>query len=561
MKQKPSPKLLRVTILSILFFSQSAMAGNVVTQWNDVALEAIRVTRLGPPIVARALAITDTCMFDAWTAYDANAQGTRLQALLRRPANEQTTSNKKKAISFAAYTCLSDLFPSEKASFDALMVSLGYVLTDHSVDSTTPSGVGNVAAAAVLAFRHHDGSNQLGDLNPGTYSDYTGYTPVNSPTSIIDPNHWQPLAVGSSIQSFITPHWGRVIPYALKSSAQFRSITPPPANYNTEPERYKIQAQQILEYSAHLSDEKKVIAEYWADGPKSELPPGHWALFAAFVSERDHHTVDQDVKMLFAMSNAIFDASIASWEAKRFYDYVRPITAINFLYAGKIIDSWQGKIDGVNWKPYQAASFVTPPFPEYYSGHSIFSAAGAETLKLFTKSDYFGNSVVIPAGSSKVEPTLVPAKDTVLYWATFTDAADEAGISRRYGGIHFIDGDLESRKIGRILAQQAWDKTLSYFNDPAQGNRYDASNGELTLEDVEINGQHFWKKLKDQGGLQFAVVDSHVLTNIISSTTAHYDPSSGLGTIPKLLSAGVFFDVTLQRQPNGFFSVKTVNPL
>lgn len=242
-------------------------------------------------------------------------------------------------------------------------------------------------------------------------------------------------------------------------------MTPPPADYNTEPERYEIQAQQVLEYSAHLTDEKKVIAEYWADGPHSELPPGHWALFAAYVSERDHHTVDQDVKMFFALSNAIFDASIASWDAKRYYDYVRPVTAINFLYAGKTIESWQGLIDGADWKPYQAASVVTPPFPEYYSGHSIFSAAGAETLKLFTQSDYFGFSTTVQAGSSAVEPGSVPANDTVLYWATFSDAADDAGISRRYGGIHFIDGDLISRKIGRLIGQQAWDKSVQYFND------------------------------------------------------------------------------------------------
>ncbi len=459
--------LLAASITALLSFSQSGLAatGTVVTQWNDATLDAIRHTHPGPPIVARALAIVDTCMFDAWAAYDAKAKGTRLGPTLRRPIGEQTNANKEKAVSFAAYQCLADLFPSQTASFNTLMGMLGYVPNVNTTDITTPSGIGNVAAKAVLNFRHHDGSNQLGDLHAGAYTDYTGYTPVNSPSSIVDPNHWQPLQIGSNTQSFITPHWGKVIPYALKSAAQFRKMTPPPADYTTEPERYETQAQQVLEYSSHLTDEKKVIAEYWADGPNSELPPGHWALFAAFVSERDHHTLDQDVKMFFAVSNAIFDASIASWEAKRFYDYVRPVTAIHFLYAGKTVESWQGSIDGADWRPYQAASVVTPPFPEYYSGHSIFSAAGAETLKLFTKSDNFGFSVTIPAGSSRVEPGLVPADNTILYWATFSDAADEAGISRRYGGIHFIDGDLISRKIGRLIGQQAWDKSVKYFND------------------------------------------------------------------------------------------------
>jgi len=453
------------TVLLAPYSSAFASTHSVVTQWNDAALEAIRTTHPGPPVVARALAIAHTCIFDAWAAYDKKAKGTRLGQKLRRPENEHNQVNKEKAISYAAHECLIDHFPSEAASFDALMNHLGYDPADNANDPATPAGIGNIAAKAVLDFRHHDGSNQLGDLHPGAYSDYTGYTPVNTPTAINDPNHWQPLQVGDNVQQFIAPHWGEVTPYAMKSGRQFRKTLRKPADYVTEPRRYEIQARQVLEYSAHLTDEKKVIAEYWADGPSSELPPGHWTLFAEYVSARDHHMLDQDVKMFFALTNAVFDASIAGWDAKRYFDYVRPVTAIQYLFAGQTVESWQGSIDGADWRPYQAANVVTPPFSEYVSGHSVFSAAAAETLKLFTKDDHFGFSVTIPAGSSRVEPGLVPANDTVLYWATFTDAADEAGISRRYGGIHFIDGDLESRKLGRSIGQLAWEKSQKYFND------------------------------------------------------------------------------------------------
>jgi hypothetical protein len=459
--------VLSVSMTALLGVGQTTFAaGNtVITQWNDVALQAIRVTHPGPPIVARALAITHTCMFDAWAAYDDKAKATQHGTSLRRPSSERTEANKSQAVSFAAHACLSDLFPSQTSSFDALMTSLGYNPTDHGTNTATPSGIGNVAAKAVLDFRHHDGSNQLGDLNPGPYTDYTGYASVNTPTSINDPNHWQPLQVGANVQKFITPQWGQVIPYAMKSGDQFRNSLPAPADYSKDLARYTLQASQILAYSSHLDDEKKVIAEYWADGPASELPPGHWTLFAEFVSDRDHHTLDQDVKMFFAMTNAVFDASIASWDAKRYFDYVRPVTAIHYLFAGKPVQSWQGTIDGADWKPYQAATVVTPPFPEYISGHSIFSAAAAETLKSFTKSDNFGGSVTIKAGTSRVEPGVVPANDTVLFWATFSDAADEAGISRRFGGIHFIQGDLVSRQLGRVVGKQAWKKTLQYFGE------------------------------------------------------------------------------------------------
>src|SRR5262249_19319413 len=153
---------------------QLAPGDNVLLQWNQVALQAVRNTNLGPPMVARSLAILHTCMYDAWAAYDDVAVGTRLGGTLRRPLEERSLINKEKAISYAAYRALIDLFPASQAPmFDGLMMSLGYDPADASTDPANPAGVGNLAAAAVIAFRHHDGANQLGDLNPGAYSHYT----------------------------------------------------------------------------------------------------------------------------------------------------------------------------------------------------------------------------------------------------------------------------------------------------------------------------------------------------------------------------------------------------
>ena len=124
--------------------SGPAAADTIVTNWNAVALQAIRETHPGPPIVARALAITHTAVFDAWAAYDDKAVGTRLGATLRRPVGERTDANKKAAMSFAAYRALVDLFPSEKALFDAKLSALGYDPANTSTDVTTPAGIGNV---------------------------------------------------------------------------------------------------------------------------------------------------------------------------------------------------------------------------------------------------------------------------------------------------------------------------------------------------------------------------------------------------------------------------------
>jgi hypothetical protein len=466
MKELIIPGLLPLLIAGAL--TAPVHADSVVTDWNNATLQAIRVSKIGPPMVARALAIVHTCAYDAWSAYDPVALSTQSGGALRRPPLERTEANKREAVSFAAYQALADLFPAQKASFDSLMASLGYDPANLSLDPTTPVGLGNFCAAAVILSRHNDGANQLGDLHFPPYSDYTGYVPVNTVDQIINPNRWQPLQFcNGATPAYIGAFWGNVTPFALESAGQFRPA--PPARYPHG--TYIAQAEAVLHLNAHLDDRQKMIAEYWADGPNSELPPGHWHLFAQFVSHRDGYGLDQDVKLFFALGGAALDASIAVWECKTFYDSERPITAIRFLKRGKKILAWGGPyqgtkvINGEDWIPYQPCTFITPPFAEYCSGHSAFSTAGAEILKSFTGSDAFGASVTFPAGSSHVEPGLVPAEDLTLSWPTFSDAADEAGISRRYGGIHFEQGDLVSRALGRTVGAQCWARTMAYFND------------------------------------------------------------------------------------------------
>ena len=162
---------------------------SIVVSWNEAFLAGVRGSKLGPPMIARALAIGHTCIYDAWAAYDRKAVGTRLGGSLRRPPAERTLPNIQQAISCAAYRAASDLFPGSISSvFDPLMQTLGYDPGDLSTDTSTPTGVGNVAARAVLDFRHRDGANQLGDEPGGIpgvpYSDYTGCTPANAPMDI-----------------------------------------------------------------------------------------------------------------------------------------------------------------------------------------------------------------------------------------------------------------------------------------------------------------------------------------------------------------------------------------
>jgi hypothetical protein len=482
------PRLIKVmTYATVMLFATSATA-TIVTDWNSAALAEVRAGRLGPPMVARALAIAHTCMYDAWAAYDTRAVGTVLGVSLRRPAAEHSDANKAEAISFAAYRCLVNLFPST-GRLAAVMVDLGYDPANVSTDTTTPAGIGNVAAAAVIEARRHDGSNQYGDLHPGTYSDYTGYTPRNSPLAfcmpivagcpllplqVEDPYHWQPLISDRGVtQTFIGAHWELVMPFALTSAEQFDHMVPPPDIFTT-PRRYRKNTEEILQFSRELDDTRKLIVEYWADGPASEFPAGHWGLLAQFVSQRDQHSIDQDVKMFFAMHNASFDAGIVGWHIKRKYDGVRPITAIRLLKQGQTILAYGGpgrpieEIPGGTWMPYNPGSNLTPAFPGYISGHAVFSSASAEVLKLFTGSDDFGFSTVIPADFGRVEPG-IPAVPTTISFATFSEAADQAGLSRLYGGIHFSDDVAVGQTLGILIGQQAWHKAQTYFNGTCDG--------------------------------------------------------------------------------------------
>jgi hypothetical protein len=386
-------------------------------------------------------------------------------------------------VSYAAFRVLMDVYPAQSNLFTSAMTALGYAPNDTSLDQNTPQGIGNLVAQNLLGFRHNDGSNQLGDMTdtngmPVTtaYGDYTGYQPINATNAINDPNRWQPLVFSNGASPrWMAPHWKYVTPFALTNSAEFRP--PPPHRYvegnRAKSRKYVTQARQIVNMTARLTDRQKMIVEYWADGPRSETPPGHWNLFAQFVSLRDGHTIDEDAKMFFALNNAELDCSIAVWECKAFYDNQRPITAIHFLYEGKEIPTWRDTngnartVMGENWLPFQPNTFISPPFADYVSGHSTFSSAAAEVLKSYTGSDELRAKVTLPARSSKADGGQWPLQPVTLAWPTFTAAAKEAGISRRLGGIHFLQADVEAQKLGRKIGQECWEKAQTYFNGTA----------------------------------------------------------------------------------------------
>ena len=417
-----------------------------------------------PTITSRFLGLIFTSTFDAWSRFDEKAIPVYLKDVDRMPEDQRSLKNKEIAISYAAFGTMKEYYFADTALFVDFMKDLGLDPDNTSMDPTTPEGIGNLAAKAVIEARKGDGANQYGEeegSNGEPYFNYTGYEPINSADNNVDINRWQPKYFsdgkgGTYAPGCLTPFWQNVKPIALKSADQFRPGPPPMVGS----EQLEKEVQEVIELQANLTDEQKALVEFMRDGPQSVQQAGHWLKFAQDVSERDNHTLDDDVKMYFYNQVVAMDGFIASWDSKMFYDYARPYALVHEYYEDQIIKAWGGvgkgmvEMDGTQWRPYSPDTFLCPPFPSYVSGHSTISGGCAEALKLWTGSDEFGEEVKLVAGAM-TEPQQLG--DTVtLKFPTFTKTAEMAGISRVLGGYHIQADNVAGLQLGRDVAQEAW---------------------------------------------------------------------------------------------------------
>jgi hypothetical protein len=564
---------------------------SVAHVWDDAILDAIRRDTPAPTTHARNLFHLSAAIWDAWAAYDRSADGyfvtEKLSASDKQAARET-------AISYAAYRVLLWRYAAAtglQTTFDALTKTLESLCYRPSYSSTTgssPAALGNRIAAAVIKAGVSDGS-----LEQQRYAD-PSYTAVNEPLVVAqpgatmhDPTFWQPLAldqivsqngiaVPGRVQSFIGAQWGHVRGFALPASRKGLPIDPgkPPFG-GPETAAYKQAAVEVIRADSELdandgttidigpgargdnplgtnsgngyqlnpatgkpyapnlvrrSDFARVVTEFWADGPSSETPPGHWNVLANTVSNSEPlqsrigaglaNRLKWDVRLYFALNGAVHDAAIAAWGIKREYDGVRPISMIRYLagqgqstdqagpsydreglplipglievvtaassapgerhaalagHVGEIaLRFWRGKAGvgwdlGVNWSTYQRPTFVTPAFPGFVSGHSTFSRAAAEVMTGITGSSYFPGGLfeqTFKPGALQLEPG--PSAPFTMQVATYYDAADQAGISRIYGGIHISADDFTGRRVGSRVGKAAWTLAERYFEGSAR---------------------------------------------------------------------------------------------
>jgi membrane-associated phospholipid phosphatase len=316
----------------------------------------------------------------------------------------------------AAYQVATTLFPQQKALLDAALREGLSAVPDGRARALGVQ-LGRRVGDAIVALRANDGSEASIPYTPGS-----------------GPGAWVPTP--PAFAPALLPQWPRVLPFGIASGTQFRPAGPPDlASAQCAAEVSQVQALGSKTSSVR-TQEQTDIALFWADGARTVTPPGHWNLIAERASLQDRKGLVFNARLFALLDVAVADAGIVAWDAKYTYNLWRPVTVIH----AAADDGNPGTTPDPSWQPL----LVTPPFPSYISGHSTFSGAASTVLDALFGSDRA--VTVLPDPSVGLPPR---------QFASFDQAAEEAGISRIYGGIHFssdnIDGLAAGRNVGRYI--------------------------------------------------------------------------------------------------------------
>ncbi|GCL35462.1 hypothetical protein SR1949_05570 [Sphaerospermopsis reniformis] len=441
--------------------------GDVVLDWNATLLNAIYEDKTTPPVASRNMAITQTAVFDAINTITGTYKNYHFTG------TAPTIVSAEAAAASAAHQVLINLYPGQKSYFDnALTASLAEITDGTAEDNGVTFG--RTVADAILTFRSGDGSSSTITYTPGT-----------------NPGQWQPTSPGFA--SALLPQWGQVTPFALTSGDQFRPDGTPALNsaeYTTEFNQVKDLGSKN---STNRTTEQTQIAKFWADGSGTFTPPGHWNQIAQNVAATKGNSLVDNARLFALLDISLADAGIAAWDAKYNYNFWRPITAIQNADSDGNADT----IADASWTPL----LTTPPFPEYVSGHSTFSGA-AETIL----TGLLGNNVSFTTNS-------LGTPGIYRTFSNFTNAANEAGISRIYGGIHFNSANVEGLATGRSVGNYVLENLLApkdnipptvaisstpstatsfvelTFNEPVQDSSFTADKYSLVISGGVNDGQ------------------------------------------------------------------------
>ncbi|WUI01404.1 vanadium-dependent haloperoxidase [Spirillospora sp. NBC_00431] len=438
---------------------------------NPVIRRLVSPRGMDAPQVLRTTTLLTTSWFDAIAPYHPTAVGI-YSRLGRRPSSERATKRHRNiAIMYASYRILNVTLAQNADGWRKMMTSAGLDPDDDRENRTSPSGIGNLAAKGVLNAKRHDGMNQLGDkggqkYNRQPYMDYTGYEPANTAYELRDPSRWQPaiLTKGTGIftvQQASVPQWGRTKPYSFTDPKEF--IVPPPKNSDYRNKAaYRRQVDEILAASAGLTEEQKLMAEFFNDKFKS--------IGYAAISEAHNRKLglDEYVHISAATDIAAYDTGIVVWLNKYKYDAMRPFTAVRHVYGGQRVTAWggpgKGKVKDLpaeDWLSYLEVG----DFPEYPSGSTTIYGAVAQLGRRFFGSEEINLSWTFAKGSTDFEPGITPTADRTVRWTSWSQFAREGGLSRLWGGVHFMSAIEVGWKVGPRLG----DRVYEFIRDHVEG--------------------------------------------------------------------------------------------
>ncbi len=403
---------------AITALAGTSVRADLVTDWNDQILAAIKTGGTPPPKASYYLAVFHTAIYDSVNGIQREFQPYKVGGLAPAGASQQA------AINEAAYQVLNSLYPAQSGVFTPYYNGLMGSIAAGSSKTDGQSWGGSVAAQ-ILAGRAGDGSSVV-----GSYS----LAPA--------PGVWEPTPPANAAP--LLPAWGNVTPFGLASGSQFRPANPPTLNsaeYAADYNQVKALGGNGTTTPSTRTADQTEIAKFWADGGGTVTPPGHWNVIAQDVVEAGSLSLVKSARTFAALNIAMADAGISAWDAKYYYDLWRPITAIG---RGDTDGNGATAVD-TGWTPL----LTTPPFPTYTSGHSTFSGAAAAVL-----SEFFGSSYAFST------PSQDPSLPVTRSFSSFQAAAEEAGISRIYGGIHFNFDNTAGLQSGASIGDYVVD---NYF--------------------------------------------------------------------------------------------------
>ncbi len=402
-----------------LVFAAAPARADAVLDGNALLLDVIRAARLSPPAASRVIAMANVAAFDSANA----AAGLRFEPYSFEGMPPPVQADPDSAAAAAIAGIITGLFPQLAPPLAARRDAL--IPTPAGGATTRGAELGRACATAILAARARDGAEAAAVAFAGgsAIGQWRPTPPANAPA--------------------LLPGWGRVRPWALPDLAPFRPPGPPAIDSFAWADSFNGVKSVGSPAGAAFQPAFAEIARFWSDEEGTETPPGHWLAISLGIASARQGSVVENARLFALLGIALADTAIVVWEAKYRHATWRPITAIR--EADRLANP---RLRGdPAWQPVLA----TPPFPEYPSGHSAFSAAAARLLALYYGTDAIPIDVTTDA---RVQP------GETRHFDRLSDAAEEAGLSRIYGGIHFYFAHADAAAAGRRVAELVFAQRL-----------------------------------------------------------------------------------------------------